>query len=396
MSTNSAPTVLPAASARTSAPLRVAFCIDNMNVGGTEMNALRTARHLLDHGIDLSVFSLTTSGPLLHRYAELGVPVQFLPIGSLYGKRAVRYGRQLAATVRREGIDVVHAHDFYSNIFAAPWTRLAGAAFIASRRWWEGPDRRAQRWANRWAYMFAHRVLANSPSVATLLTDIERVRRDLVTVIPNFLEEEAFRRPPEEWLHGLAGELRLPAARRVVGVVASLQPIKNHSMLLRAVAVLAASHPDLVAVLVGGDGGTRSDLERLAAELGIADRVRFAGFRPSLPSPHHLFDISALTSDSEGLPNSVLEAMAAGRPVVATAVGAISDVVEDGVTGYLVEPGDVVALADRLGRLLDSGELRAQMGAAGQAVAASGHMPDAAIERLIALYADLQRERVHG
>jgi glycosyltransferase involved in cell wall biosynthesis len=92
----------------------------------------------------------------------------------------------------------------------------------------------------------------------------------------------------------------------------------------------------------------------------------------------------------------VLEAMAAGRPVVATAVGAISDVVEDGVTGYLVEPGDVVALADRLGRLLDSGELRAQMGAAGQAVAASGHMPDAAIERLIALYADLQRERVHG
>jgi glycosyltransferase involved in cell wall biosynthesis len=374
----------------------VAFCIDNMNVGGTEMNAVRTAERLVQRGVELRVFSLATQGPLLERYAELSVPVHFLPLDGLFSRSALRRGRELAGFVRAHRIDIVHAHDVYSNIFAAPWARMAGAAFVASRRWWAGSDRASKRIMNRLAYILADRVVANSPSIATWLWKSERVRRGAITVIPNFLEEAAFRRPAEDWMRDLASDLRLPAVRRIVGVVASLQPIKNHGMLLRAVAVMAPAYPDLVVVLVGGDSGSRSELERLAAELGIYDRVRFAGLRPSIPSPHHLFDVSALTSNSEGMPNSVLEAMAAGRPVVATNVGAVSDVVDDGVTGYLVEPGDVAALADRLGRLLDSADLRAQMGAAGQAAAARGHMPDAAIERLLALYAELQGGRAHG
>lgn len=370
-------------------PLRVAFCIDNMNIGGTEMNAVRTARRLLEGGIDLSVFSLSDHGPLLQRYADLGVRVDIIPLTRLYGRGTLAAGRRLATIIQRDAVQVVHAHDFYSNIFAAPWVRMTGAKFVASRRWWEGPDHRAQRWANRVSYAFAHRVLANSPRVAELLVQGERLRRSRVVVIPNFLDEEAFTPPSREWVDAFAQELGLPVERLVVGVVASLSPVKDHATLLLAVAKLVGEWRQLHVVLVGADAGSRRALEQLAAELGIADRLRFGGLRPSQPSPHHLFDISALPSLSEGMPNSILEAMAAGRPVVATSVGAVPDAVVHGKTGLLVPPRNPEALADALATLLSSPERRARVGAAGRQRALSEYSAESAIGRLLTLYREL-------
>lgn len=369
--------------------VRVAFCIDNMNVGGTELNAFRTARRLIAAGVDLRVFSLSSQGPLLQRYAELGIPVDLLPLGKLYGRAAFAAGRRMTEIIRRRSVQVVHAHDFYSNIFAAPWVRMAGAAFIASRRWWEGPDRWAQRWANRAAYTLAHRVLANSESVGELLVRGERVRRSSVVVIRNFLDEDAFDPPPAGWTEAFARELDLPADRVVVGVVASLSPIKDHATLLRAVAALARNWPSLHVVLVGADGGSRTALELLVRELGLENRVRFAGLRPSQPSAHHLFDISALTSVSEGMPNSILEAMAAARPVVATRVGAIPDAVVDGETGLLVPPHDPDAVAAALESLLRDPDRRVRAGAAGRARAQAQYSPAGVVGRLRDLYHEL-------
>lgn len=373
--------------------MRVAFCIDNMNVGGTELNALRTARLLLREGVDLRVFSLSDRGPLLEQYRELGVPVHALPLGRLYGLQALLRGRELMGLVRRHRVQVVHAHDFYSNIFAGPWARSGGAAFIASRRWWEGPERRSQRWANRAGYVLAHRVLANSPGVAELLVREERVRRTSIVVVPNFLDDAAFGDPPAVWVDEFAAELGLPAERLVVGIVASLQPIKDHGTLLRAVALLAEEFSTLHAVLVGPDLGEQAPLAALARELGIADRVHFAGLRPQHPSPHHLFDVSCLTSVSEGLPNSLLEGMAAGRPVVSTRVGAVADAVVDGVTGWLVEPRDPPAVAQRLRALFLDPELRRTAGDAARERARTEYSSSAAMLRLLTLYRSLTGER---
>jgi glycosyltransferase involved in cell wall biosynthesis len=370
----------------TTSALRVAFCIDNMNIGGTELNAVRSAALLPEAGVDLSVFSLSGEGPLLEQYAHLGIPVDILPITNLYGPEAWRAGRQLAALVRRRRIQVVHAHDFYSNIFAAPWTRLGGARFMASRRWWEGPDRRLQRWANRASYLLASRVLANSPAVAEMLVREERVSRRRIVVVPNFLDDAAFTAPIESWTAGALASLGIPVDALVVGVVANLSPIKNHAMLLRAAAQLAPRWPSLHLVLVGGDGGSRDDLQQLAVAKGLADRVHFAGQQPSLPSWHHTFDVSVLTSVSEGMPNSVLEAMAAAKPVVATAVGGVPDAIREGDTGYLVQPGDVNSLADRLNALLSDAALRRRLGQAGQARARREYSAVAAIDRLTAAY----------
>jgi glycosyltransferase involved in cell wall biosynthesis len=379
------------------APLRVAFCIDNMNVGGTELNALRTARHLVERGVELRVFTMATEGPLLQGYRDLDVPVHMLPLSRLYGRSALRQGRQLAGLVRQYGVQVVHAHDFYSNIFAGPWTRLAGAAFIASRRWWEGPERRLQRWANRGGYVLADRVLANSASVADLLERRERVARRHVFIVPNFLEEAAFTDPPEGWVDDLAVELGLPQQRTVIGILASMQPIKDHATLLRAAALLAPRWPDLYLVVAGADGGSRAMLEALTAELGLAGRVRFAGLRPTLPSVHHLFDVSALTSLSEGLPNSLLEAMAAGRPVVATAVGAVADIVRHERTGLLVRPRDAAGLAAALERMLLQPAARRSFGEEGRKYVREHHCAEAAITPLLAAYqAAARRGRSDG
>jgi L-malate glycosyltransferase len=388
MSSNSAPAVIPAARPRTSAPLRVAFCIDNMNVGGTELNAVRTAERLVARGVELRVFSLATEGPLLERYAEMGVPVHFLPLDGLFSRSALTRGRELAGLVRRHGVDVVHAHDVYSNIFAGVWARSAGAAFVASRRWWGGPYRLSQRVANRLSYAVANRVLANSESVAAMLRSKERLPARCVAVVRNFVDEAAFTAPDAAWMDAVASELQLPGDRTVVGVVASLQPIKNHDMLLKAVAQLR-DVPDLYVVLVGRDYGVRDQLEALAIELGIRDRLRFAGLRPSVPSMHYFFDISVLTSLSEGLPNSILEAMAAGKPVVATDVGAIPDAVADGVNGYLVPSGDADALAGSLRALAADPEARRRMGREARSRAQSLYSAQAALNSLLELYADV-------
>lgn len=370
-------------------PLRVAFCIDNMNPGGTELNALRTAPHLLAAGVELSVFCLSDSGPLLERYGALGVRVDALPLRSLYGRSALAAGRKMRRIVKDRGIGIVHAHDFYSNIFAGPWVRSAGARFIASRRWWEGPASRAQRWANRASYLLADRIVANAPRIAALLTDLERVPKGRVVVIPNFVDDVAFDQPPAGWVDRIAHELALPEERVVIGVVANLSAIKDHATLLTAVASLALEHPSLHVVLVGNDGGSRAGLERLSGELGLATRVHFAGHLPNLPSPHHLFDISVLTSISEGMPNSLIEAMAASRPVVATAVGAVPDAVSEGETGFLVPQRNAAVLSERLTSLINDEALRRRLGEAGRVRAEEGHRAPAAIEPLLDVYRSL-------
>jgi glycosyltransferase involved in cell wall biosynthesis len=161
--------------------------------------------------------------------------------------------------------------------------------------------------------------------------------------------------------------LGLPADAFVLGVVARLSPQKAHGVLLRAVAALAPARPALRLVIVG-DGEERAALEALAAELGIADRTLFTGVRRDVPGQLlPAFDVSCLSSVHEGVPLTVLESMAAGLPVVATAVGALSDLVTDGVEGFLVPSGDHAALADRLAALADDPALRDLLGARARA-----------------------------
>ena len=210
--------------------LRLLFCTDNLGVGGTELNAVRTAERLVALGVDLQVALLGSDGPLHERYAALDVPVHPFPIDSLYGTSAVRQGRAFAAFCRAGGVDVLHCHDAYSNVFGSIWGRAARVpGIIVSRRWWATHNNAKLRIANRLAYRLASRVLANSASVGASLVRDEGVAQRRVVVVPNFVEPEAFDPPSAGARAALRGAFGLPASGRVAGVVARLDPVKDHA-----------------------------------------------------------------------------------------------------------------------------------------------------------------------
>ena len=369
--------------------IRVVHVLDNLNIGGTELNAVRTAERLDRERLDVRFLCLQAHGPLRARLDRAGIPVSEIAVTSLLSVSAARRGLEIRDLVRREQVHVVHAHDPYGNVLAAPFVRLAGrGAVIASQRWWRNVHRPRVRFANRAAYRFAHRVLANSHAIGELLVREEGVDRQRVVVIPNFVEEEAFIPLSAERRSTMREKVGLGPADVAIGVVANLYPVKNHAMLLRAAARLNADWPQVRFVLVG-EGAERTALERLANESRISQQVLMPGRLSNEPGFAGIFDIGVLTSREEGFPNWIVEAMAAGRPVVATNVGGVPDAVVEEVTGLLVKEDDDAAMARALDRLLRDEVLRLKMGDAARARARSLFHDSAVMADLAALYEDL-------
>jgi glycosyltransferase involved in cell wall biosynthesis len=171
----------------------------------------------------------------------------------------------------------------------------------------------------------------------------------------------------------------------VIGCVAGLRPVKDHETLIRAMAQLRPRWPGVRLVLIG-DGDARPSLERLVAELRLGDVVRFAGSMPNEPNLHFLFDISVLSSVSEAFPNTIVEAMAAGKPVVATRVGGVANAVIDGETGILVAPQAPGELASAIEQLLSHPESRRRMGEVARRRARSCYHVETVLPTLEALY----------
>jgi glycosyltransferase involved in cell wall biosynthesis len=369
-------------------PVHVAYCLDSMAAsGGTEMNAVRTAEALDRSRVRLTVFAMRPDGPMRARYEAAGVPVVATPpVSTLVAVRTARQAWRLARQFREAGVDVVHCHDVYTNWFAGVAARLAGVPLLTSKRWIGGQRRHLQ--LGRVAYRLSARVLANSDGVARTLTTEDGVPPQRVVVVPNFVEDAAFAALPDAARRRMLETWGVPQGGPVVGCVARLRSEKGQATLLRAAARVRDRHPDLVVVLVG-DGPEEPALRALATELGLAARVCFAGHQPNRPNPHQLFDVSVLASDHEGFPNTLVEAMAAARPTVASNVGGVPDAVLDGETGLLVPAGDPAALAGALARVLSDPAWAAGMGAHGRAVARERFTPERVTSRLTRLYAEL-------
>jgi glycosyltransferase involved in cell wall biosynthesis len=364
------------------------YCVATMDVGGSELNALRTAQLLDPDRFTITIATLAHDGPLFARYQDAGIRVVRFPITSLYDRSALREGIQLYRLLRRERVALVHCHDLYSNVFAVPWSRLARVpAVIASRRWIHAVDDHRLELANRMTYKLAHRVLGNSGAVARLLRDGDGVAEARILQVPNFVDERAFTPLTPASGDAFRRELGIPPGTEIVGCIARLAAIKDHATLLRAVSLIAGRRPSLHVVLVG-DGECRRALELLAADLGIAARTHFAGYRPNIPNLNHFFDVAALASLSEGFSNSVVEAMAAGRPIVATDVGGNSDAVGPS-TGILVPPAHPPTFARALERVLADPVFRRRLGLAAREVARSRYHVDSVIPELESIYGRL-------
>jgi glycosyltransferase involved in cell wall biosynthesis len=367
--------------------------VDSMEVGGSELNAIRTLERLDQSRFALRVFHTGSAGPLLARYQALGVPLHHVRIRGFLRPGALLTGVRLARTFRAQAIEILHCHDIYSNILAVPWARVAGVpVIIASRRWQGAVPSRGHAWANRMASRWASAVLANSPGVARSVIEEDGVRPQAVQVIPNFLEREAFEPYPAELRERLFGALGIPTDALLIGIVARLSPVKDHATLLAALPPLLAERPDLHLLIVG-EGPLRPVLEAQAAALSFGSRIHFAGQQHRLPNPHALLDISVLSSRTEGFPNAIIEAMAAGRPVVATAVGGTLDAVRSEETGLLVPPANPTALSAALRELLNAPARRSSMGEVARRIARTEYAEDKVLGRLADWYESLLGRR---
>jgi len=367
--------------------VRIGYCIDSFDIGGTELNAVRTVEALDRRRFQVTVFHLHETGPLRARYEALGLQLLHLPIGRLYSPRTAAQGVRLLRLLRREGIEVVHTHDLYTNIFAAPWARLAGCRVIASRRWLDATPRAGLVPLNRWSYRCAHRVVANSSLGVRLLIDKERVPAARALHLPNFLEERAFNHVPVAVRTARRRSWGVPQGAFVIGTVARLAPVKNHTLVLRA---LQRLDEDVHLVLIG-EGSSRHALEELAKELHIDRRVHFTGQLVETENLHQFFDVSVLCSRSEGFPNAVIEALAAGCPVVATPVGGVPEVIIERQTGMLVPVDEPDALAASVQELRRDAGLRQRLCEAGPACVRSRYHQTVVIAQLEALYQSLAR-----
>jgi glycosyltransferase involved in cell wall biosynthesis len=369
-------------------PIRIAFFIDNFQVGGTELHAVRLAERMVRDGHAVHVVHLHADGPLRQRYASLGIPMLHTPIPRIASADSIRQGRNVVRALRRWDIDIALSHDVYCNILGTIWARIAGVpTIISSRRWWDSLPRPGLARLNRWSYQFATAVIANSSSVGELLVRAERVPLGKVLIQQNSVEDSAYKLLDAPDRLAWKRALGLPTETLLVGSVGRLTAVKNTKLLIDAAHQLHQKGVAFTLALVGA-GPEQVDLRNQIRQLGADDYARLLGQLASRPLPQQLFDVAVSASRSEGSPNSLIEAMVSGVPVVATRVGGVSDAVRDGIDGFLVASDNTTEFAGALERLLLDSQLRRSMGASARVRAYSEFHEDAVTSKL---YDDLYR-----
>ncbi|MES2523932.1 MAG: glycosyltransferase [Gemmatimonadota bacterium] len=353
--------------------------------GGTELNAVRTVEALDRSQVTPIVLTLNAQGGMAERYTRMHVPVVQFSITSLVAPANIAALARVRRFLRDQRIDVLHAHDLYSNFFFTCAARLAGVPVVVASKRWVRQAHAKHTVTDAIGFRMADWVLTNSEAVAESAQRTERVPRERIWVVPNFVEQALFERSSESERRARLAAWGVPAGRRVIGIVARLRPEKDHVTLLRAFEIIAGALPDVDLVIVG-DGPEDAPLREIARAMRLESRVHFAGAQPNRPAPQELFDVAVLCSLHEGFPNAVVEAMACATPVVATAVGGVVDVIEDGVHGLLVAPQNPVSLAEALRRMLVTPELARQLAQGGQARAAALFGETAVMHRLVGYY----------
>lgn len=259
----------------------------------------------------------------------------------------------LRSLVRDRGIQIVHGHDYKTNLLALMLARRTGVTPMTTAHGWAGNTRRERCVyypADKWIAGFFRRVIAVS---SDLRREILRwgARPEHVTTILNGIDPEAFRRNPGR-RDAVRAALGLSDGDVVVGSVGRMTRAKRFDLLLEAVALSRTTVPSLRVVLVG-EGEERAALEAASQRLGLGDRCAFLGHRTDIADLHNAFDVFVQSSDYEGTPNAVLEAMALETPIVATDTGGTRELTVDGIDGLLVPTGNPAALAHALLTVLE-------------------------------------------
>jgi len=369
-------------------PLTVCQVLHSLNVGGAEMLAARLARQLRG-ACQFRFVCLDELGTLGEALRGEGFPVDVLERSS-----GLDWGCawRLARLLRRAQVDVIHAHQytpFFYAMMARQLYRRAPIMFTEHGRHFPDYPRRKRIWFNRLMLGRRDRVIGVGKAVGDALTANEGIPAPRVEVIYNGIDTDAFAGRGDD-RNALRRELGLGADDFVAILVARLDYLKDHATAVRTIERVAPSVPQARLVLAG-EGPERAKIESLVRELGLGEHVRFLGLRKDVARLLPVADVFLLTSISEGIPLTVIEAMAAGLPVVSTRVGGLTEVVEEGVTGLLAAAGDDRALAKHLHDLAHDPALCRRLGQRGRLRACERFSESQMHARYLHVYREMTR-----
>ena len=363
--------------------------IGSFHQGGSERQAVQLTRLLkADGAVNVFAATLNKEGVLLAEIEHLGLrEIPDFKLASFYDLNFLKQLKKCVRFLSENKIEIIHTHDFYTNVFGIAAARLARVPLkIASKRETEGMRSRAQKIIEKQIFKTADRIVANSEAVKNYLI-ADAVAANTINVIYNGLDLPRLT-PKITDRKTICEELNLPSDEKIkfIPMVANLRhEVKNQPMFLRAAQKISEKFPEAHFVLAG-EGELKKGLENLAKELKIEKKAHFIGRCEKVPELLAVSYACVLTSRAEGFSNAILEYMAAGKAVIATAVGGASEAIVEGETGFLIDSDDDEMLANRLKELLENEEKAAQFGEKGREIARQKFSLEAQLKKTLELY----------
>ncbi len=369
-------------------PIRLVAVMEACSITGPAKNLLEFAR-LAKPGVETGIVTFVRgeqSNPFIETARAQGIAVETIRERGVCDPAAMQ---ALPEAVRKLAPDVVQTHAVKSHFLArstgleriAPWVAFHHGYTSTSMR------TRLYNQLDRWSLTAARRVVTVSGPFRDALIR-KGVPRERIEIVHNAIAHdwEAARRTPEEALK-LRSELGIPEQKPVILIVGRLSEEKDHLTLIEAVAALRERVE--MHLMVVGEGPERPRIERRVAELGLRQQVTLTGHKNSSAPYYGIANVAVLSSRTEGSPNALLEAMAAGVPVVATAVGGIPEIVTDRESALLVQPGDPKAMTAAIGRLLAESDLRERLSQRARERVVTFHSPEQRVGRICKIYRTL-------
>lgn len=375
-----------------SGPIAVLHFCNSLVRGGTEEHILTLLR-----GLDRNYFRpyLVCPAEVAEKLrTDLPADVELVP---LHLRKPAQLGSavRLARILRRVQVGILHSHGFYSSLFATPIGYSCRVPVILEtphvREQWRTGWLKSRYFVDRWIGRFVDYYIAVSHANARYLAEEKGLPKEKIAVIYNGCKLDRFD-PLRPAPVGLKQSLGFHDSDPVLIVIGRLEPQKGHHVLLNALPAIRSEFPGVRLVCLG-EGSLRTDLERQVRTLGLEESVRFVGYQPNVPDWLALADVMVLPSLYEGLSLVAIESLAAGRPVVATAVDGTPEIVVDGKTGFTVPPDDAKSLAEAICRCLRDPGLRQTLARAGRAWVMEWFNQEQQIQRTQELYLSAWQQR---
>lgn len=365
---------------------KICYVVPSLSIGGTERQLILLLKALVND-FDFYVVCTGQEGALAGDVQRL---CKVYALGCLGGWDP-RVPRRLDKTLRMYHPDILHSFMFGFDYGVNRTARERGVRVVISSRrqlgTWKKPRHvKLQQKANA----LVDRIVANSNAAAEFAIEQEDADESLFDVIHNGFDVAPYQKPVDGSL--LRRRFEIPSDAHVIGMVANFSSVKDHELFVRIAAELVKRRTDVHFLLVG-TGPRREAIKRIVARAGLGEQVTFLATTAELPDLFQVMTVSVLCSHVEGLPNVVMESMAAGTPVVASRVGGIPEIIEDGVTGALIETRDPKTFANAIEGFLDDEELRGTVAQAGATRVAREFTIERMARAYRLVYAELLEEK---